>query len=46
MDTLKALLTDAELLKKVQLVTSGDRIEVRGELDDIETTRFYGAASQ
>ncbi|AVF60276.1 type III secretion system inner membrane ring subunit SctD [Vibrio diabolicus] len=42
MDTLKALLTDAELLKKVQLVTSGDRIEVRGELDDIETTRFYG----
>ncbi|HHX8305371.1 TPA: type III secretion system inner membrane ring subunit SctD [Vibrio diabolicus] len=42
MDTLKALLTDAELLKKVQLITSGDRIEVRGELDDIETTRFYG----
>ncbi|HHF0551206.1 TPA: type III secretion system inner membrane ring subunit SctD [Vibrio antiquarius] len=42
MDTLKALLTDAELLKKVQLVASGDRIEVRGELDDIETTRFYG----
>ncbi|HHX8526784.1 type III secretion system inner membrane ring subunit SctD [Vibrio diabolicus] len=42
MDTLKALLTDAELLKKVHLVTSGDRIEVRGELDDIETTRFYG----
>lgn len=23
-------------------MTSGDRIEVRGELDDIETTRFYG----
>ncbi|MHB9954943.1 type III secretion system inner membrane ring subunit SctD [Vibrio campbellii] len=42
MDTLKALLEKAELLKKVQLVTSGDRIEVRGELDDIETTRFYG----
>ncbi|MCV5689303.1 hypothetical protein OFN32_34360, partial [Escherichia coli] len=42
MDTLKELLTNAELLKKVQLVTSGDRIEVRGELDDIETTRFYG----
>ncbi|WP_281188962.1 type III secretion system inner membrane ring subunit SctD [Vibrio harveyi] len=42
MDTLKELLEKAELLKKVQLVTSGDRIEVRGELDDIETTRFYG----
>ncbi|UTZ40865.1 type III secretion system inner membrane ring subunit SctD [Vibrio campbellii] len=42
LDTLKALLEKAELLKKVQLVTSGDRIEVRGELDDIETTRFYG----
>ncbi|MEZ8037375.1 type III secretion system inner membrane ring subunit SctD [Vibrio splendidus] len=42
MDTLKELLEKAELSKKVQLVTSGDRIEVRGELDDIETTRFYG----
>ncbi|MFA0250445.1 type III secretion system inner membrane ring subunit SctD [Vibrio sp. 10N.261.45.A4] len=42
MVTLKELLGEAELLKKVQLVTSGDRIEVRGELDDVETTRFYG----
>jgi len=42
MDTLKTLLEKAELLKKVQLATSDDRIEVRGELDDIETTRFYG----
>ena len=41
METLKELLKKAELLEKVQLVTSDDRVEVRGELDDIETTRFY-----
>lgn len=41
MDTLKTLLDKAKLLKKVQLMTSGDRIEVCGELDDIETTRFH-----
>lgn len=41
MDTLKVLLEKAELLRKVQLITSGDSIEVHGELDDIEITSFY-----
>ncbi|MDC5707109.1 type III secretion system inner membrane ring subunit SctD [Vibrio europaeus] len=46
MDTLKQLLEKESLLKKVQIVTSGDRVEVRGELDDIETTRFYSVTRE
>ena len=46
MDILRELLQKAELLDKVQLVTSGDRVEVRGELDDIETTQFYSVARE
>ncbi|PNQ56784.1 type III secretion system inner membrane ring subunit SctD [Vibrio sagamiensis] len=41
MDTLKSLLAEADLLTKVQLVTNDDRIEIRGDLDDLETTQFY-----
>ena len=46
MDILKELLKKAELLDKVKLVTSSDRVEVRGELDDIETTQFYSVARE
>ncbi|AUI86005.1 EscD/YscD/HrpQ family type III secretion system inner membrane ring protein [Vibrio azureus] len=46
MDTLKTLLTEANLLTQVQLVTNDDRIEIRGDLDDLETTRFYGVTRQ
>ena len=46
MDTLKTLLTEANLLTQVQLVTNDDRIEIRGDLDDLETTRFYDVTRQ
>jgi type III secretion protein D len=41
METLKQMLEKEALLNKVKIVTNGERVEIRGELDDIQTTRFY-----
>jgi len=41
LDNLRTMFEDVGLADKVQLVEVGDRIEVRGELDDAQITSFY-----
>lgn len=44
LDELKEMLRAVNLLAKLQLVKSADRIEARGELNEVESTSFYQVA--
>lgn len=46
LDTLKSLLSKRQLLKHVQLVEIADRIEVRGQLTEPETSAFYDVVNE
>ena len=45
-DALKKMLKVDGLLAKLQLVKASDRIEARGELNEIESTQFYQVARE
>lgn len=44
LDALKAMLDAESLLDKLQLVKASDRIEARGELNEVDSTKFYNVA--
>ncbi|MPY25692.1 type III secretion system inner membrane ring subunit SctD [Shewanella sp. YLB-07] len=44
LDELKEMLRAVNLLSKLQLVKAADRIEARGELNEMESTTFYKVA--